>query len=322
MYKVPPTFPLSSTVPIGLTNAKFDDNIDTNEKQLYNSAKEKKKTLTVDLSLSEAQEKSLAWTKDKSKVSRLVKPPEVDINHTSDPSADHRPNAVPSADPDPNDDIRHDLLQKYDKYAAADLSCFLIVAKKWLESETYKPLAMLSFQVMDILLHLRATNPEVYDIMESRASNRHLAEGQRTWDVRFENEEFCNIFLKICKDVGLSMIHIQTLMEAMLPGVKSLGSFCRYGYTIMLLWGFHRDDLIQARCLFGKLRLIMNNALEKYTYKKFQSARRNVVQEGTDQDNNTHQVCQDSINHILSSGSFNFMVRGKSKTIYFGPTLL
>jgi hypothetical protein len=67
----------------------------------------------------------------------------------------------------------------------------------------------------------------------------------------------------------------------------------------------------------------MNNALVKYdTYEKFQSKRKNVIQEGTDQDNNTRQVCQDSINHILSSGSFNFMVRGKSKTIYFGPTLL
>ncbi|MGK3754165.1 MAG: hypothetical protein ACI8RD_006474 [Bacillariaceae sp.] len=32
----------------------------------------------------------------------------------------------------------------------------------------------------------------------------------------------------------------------------------------------------------------MNNALVKYdTYEKFQSKRKNVIQEGTDQDNNT-----------------------------------
>jgi hypothetical protein len=112
---------------------------------------------------------------------------------------------------------------------------------EWLEF--HKALAILSFQVMHILLHLRAINPEVYDYMESHASHRHLAEGKYTWDILFENEEFCNLFWKICKDVGLSMIHIQTLTKAMPLGVRSLSSFCRFVYTIMLLWGFHRDDI-------------------------------------------------------------------------------
>ena len=63
---------------------------------------------------------------------------------------------------------------------------------EWLKS--HKPLAILSFQVMDILLNLRYTNPEVYDIMELHAAHRHLAEGKSTCDVRFKNDEFCIIF--------------------------------------------------------------------------------------------------------------------------------
>jgi hypothetical protein len=111
-------------------------------------------------------------------------------------------------------------------------------------------------------------------------------------------------------------------MEAMPNNVKSISSFCRFVYIIMLLWGFHRDDINKAGCLSGKLRLIMNNPLVKYTYEEFQSDRRNVIQEGTDQDNNTRQVCQDSISKILPSGSFNFMVKGKQKTIYFAAMLV
>jgi uncharacterized protein (UPF0248 family) len=51
----------------------------------------------------------------------------------------------------------------------------------------------------------------------------------------------------------------------------------------------------------------MNYALSNDTYEQFQSERRNVIQEGTDQDN-TRQVCQDSIKKIWPSGSFTFMV--------------
>jgi hypothetical protein len=182
-------------------------------------------------------------------------------------------------------------------------------------------LTTLSFQVIHKLLHLRVTNPEVYDLVESQDASRHLAEGKSTWEGRFKNDEFCNLFCRICKDVVLRMKHIQTLMEAMPNNVKSISSFCRFVYIIMLLWGFHRDDINKAGCLSGKLRLIMNNPLVKYTYEEFQSDRRNVIQEGTDQDNNTRQVCQDSISKILPSGSFNFMVKGEQKTIYFAAML-
>lgn len=47
-----PTFPLSTTVPVGLTHVRFDDN-NTKEKKLFNTAKEKE--LTVELSFSKAQ---------------------------------------------------------------------------------------------------------------------------------------------------------------------------------------------------------------------------------------------------------------------------
>jgi hypothetical protein len=41
---------------------------------LFNSAKEKKEKLKVDLSLSEAQKKSLAWTKEEALVSMILQP--------------------------------------------------------------------------------------------------------------------------------------------------------------------------------------------------------------------------------------------------------
>jgi hypothetical protein len=172
MYKVSPMFHLSSTEDIQLTRAKCDGNNNKPEKDLFNFAKEKE--LSVDLSLSEAQEKSLAWTKDKTAVSKLVQPqprqqkspPEVNISHR-----------YPSTDPiaETEDYIPHDLLQE-DEYDNHNLLCFLRVGMEWLESETYKSLITLSFQVIRILLYLRATNPEVYDCMESHHPSCHLAE--------------------------------------------------------------------------------------------------------------------------------------------------
>jgi hypothetical protein len=91
------------------------------------------------------------------------------------------------------------------------------------------------------------------------------------------------------------MKDIETLVEAMPINIKSFPSFCRFVYTVMLLWGFHSEYINTPSCLFGKLRFIMNNALVKYTYEQFQSERRNAIQEGTDQDNNIRQVCQDSM---------------------------
>jgi hypothetical protein len=111
-------------------------------------------------------------------------------------------------------------------------------------------------------------------------------------------------------------------MEAMPKNVKPLPSFCRFIYTIMLLWGFHSDDINKPSCLFGKLRFIMNNAPVEYTYEQFQSERRNVIKEGTDQDNNTRKVSQDSIKNTWPSGSFTFMFYGKPKTIHFGSMLV
>jgi hypothetical protein len=86
---------------------------------------------------------------------------------------------------------------------------------EWLESDKYKPLITLSFQVMSILLYLRVTYPEVWDKMKSHASNHHLAEGKFTREHRFNNDEFRNLFARICMDVGLYKKHIKTLMEAM-----------------------------------------------------------------------------------------------------------
>jgi hypothetical protein len=98
---------------------------------------------------------------------------------------------------------------------------------------------------MRILLHLRVTNPEIYDLMESHHLSRILAEGKFTWEHRFKNNEFCILFWRICKNAGLNKKGIETLMEAMPQKVKSLATFCRYVYTIMLLWGFHREDIIK-----------------------------------------------------------------------------
>jgi hypothetical protein len=174
---------------------------------------------------------------------------------------------------------------------------------------------------MRILLHLRVTNPENDDLMESHHLSRVLAEGKFTWEHRFKNNEFCILFWRICKNAGLNKKGIETLMEAMPQKVKSLATFCRYVYTIMLLWGFHREDIIKPSCIFGLLRLSMNKALEN-TYEKFQSKWMNVIQEGTDQDNITREVFQAAVNKILPSGIFNFKVKGKSKSISFVPILV
>jgi hypothetical protein len=123
-------------------------------------------------------------------------------------------------------------------------------------------------------------------------------------------------------DVGLSKKYIETLVEAMPMTVKSLPSFCQFVYTVMLLWGFHSDYINKPSCLFGKLRFIMNNTLSNYTYKQFQSERRNVIQEGTDQCNNTRGLFQGAMNKVVTGGSIIITGFEESKPVCFCPMLV
>jgi hypothetical protein len=88
-----------------LTRAKYDYSNNTYEKNLFNSTKEKKKKLNVNLSFSEAQEKSLVWTKDTTEVSKLGTPLEVDISIDVDIYPSTNANPSPRSDPSANTNL-------------------------------------------------------------------------------------------------------------------------------------------------------------------------------------------------------------------------